>query len=68
MQDIKDSLKMTKSEKMIGKTHGTICVDLSVYMDYLQIQTQEVEKSNERWSYTNRKSRLIEIIVDDLFL
>ena len=51
MQDIKDSLKMTKSEKMIGKTHGTRCVDLSVCMDYLQVQTKKVEKSNKDWSY-----------------
>ena len=43
IQDIKDSLEMTKSEKMIGKTYGTICVDLSDCMDYLQIQTQAVE-------------------------
>ena len=53
---------------MIGKTHGTICVDLNVCMDYLQMHTQEVEKINERWSYTNRNSRAIEIIVDDLSL
>tara|TARA_B100000989_G_scaffold258139_1_gene207923 strand:+ start:149 stop:322 length:174 start_codon:yes stop_codon:yes gene_type:complete len=43
IQDIKDSLEMTKSEKMIGKTHGTICVDLSICMDYLQTQRKEVE-------------------------
>ena len=47
---------------------GGKCVDLNVCMGYLQMHTQEVEKINERWSYTNRKSRLIEIIVDDLCL
>ena len=53
---------------MIAKTHGTICVDLSVCKDYLQVQRKEVEKRNKPWSYINGKSRLIEIIVDDLSL
>jgi len=43
MQGIKSSFELIKSEKMIGKTHGTICVDLSVCMGYSQKQTKEAD-------------------------
>ena len=68
MQYMKGSLWLSKSEKMIGKTHGTICVDLSVYIDYSQIQTEAEQKRDKPWLCTSRNSRAIEVSVDDFLV
>ena len=68
MADMIKSLWLRKYKLSGISKRGGKCVDLSVCMGYSQIQTQAVAKSNKPWSYINGKSRLIEIIVDDLSL